>query len=267
MRKDRDHSDIPGTYVFDPDIQDRVIDLNMFCMSLNKEANREQFKQGEADYLDKFPMTEAQRNAVLNRDWIGMLRLGGNIYYTFKLAIFDGINMQEIGARMEGVPDDQFKEMMIKGGRPIQAIGIRSEWTRSGRLFGGIGTPHVPGIGAAVDNKKTQTDYWKPLFDGYEPVREWMRKEAPDVAIIVYNDHASAFSLELIPTFAIGVAEAFQPADEGYGPRKVPVVEGHPELAWHLAESLILNEFDMTIANEMPVDHGLTVPLSITRGR
>ena len=134
------------------------------------------------------------------------------------------------------------------------------------RLFGGIGTSHVPGIGAAVDNKKTQTVYWKPLFDGYEPVREWMRKEAPDVAIIVYNDHASAFSLELIPTFAIGVAEAFQPADEGYGPRRVPVVEGHPELAWHLAESLILNEFDMTIANEMPVDHGLTVPLSITCG-
>lgn len=134
------------------------------------------------------------------------------------------------------------------------------------RLFGGIGTSHVPGIGAAVDNEKTQTDYWKPLFDGYEPVREWMRKEAPDVAIIVYNDHASAFSLELIPTFAIGVADAFQPADEGYGPRKVPVVEGHPELAWHLAESLILDEFDMTIANEMPVDHGLTVPLSITCG-
>ena len=134
------------------------------------------------------------------------------------------------------------------------------------KLFAGVGTSHVPGIGAAVDNKKTQTDYWKPLFDGYEPAREWMRNEAPDVVIIVYNDHASAFSLELIPTFAIGVAERFQPADEGYGPRKVPVVEGHPELAWHLAESLILDEFDMTIANEMPVDHGLTVPLSITCG-
>lgn len=134
------------------------------------------------------------------------------------------------------------------------------------RLFAGVGTSHVPGIGAAVDHKKTQTDYWKPLFDGYEPAREWMRNEAPDVVIIVYNDHASAFSLELIPTFAIGVAESFQPADEGYGPRKVPVVEGHPELAWHLAESLILDEFDMTIANEMPVDHGLTVPLSIACG-
>jgi|TARA_B100000035_G_scaffold284807_1_gene267963 protocatechuate 4,5-dioxygenase alpha chain len=132
MRKDRDYSDIPGTYVFDPEHSRQGYHLNMFCMSLNKEANREQFKQGEADYLDKFPMTEAQRNAVLNRDWIGMLRLGGNIYYTFKLAIFDGINMQEIGARMEGVPDDQFKEMMIKGGRPIQGNRYQKEWTRSG---------------------------------------------------------------------------------------------------------------------------------------
>jgi len=132
MRKDRDYSDIPGTYVFDPEHSRQGYHLNMFCMSLNKEANRERFKQGEADYVDKFPMTEAQKNAVLNRDWIGMLRLGGNIYYTFKLAIFDGINMQEIGARMEGVPDDQFKEMMIKGGRPIQGNRYQKEWTRSG---------------------------------------------------------------------------------------------------------------------------------------
>jgi len=132
MRKDRDYSDIPGTYVFDPDHSRQGYHLNMFCMSLNKEANREQFKQGEADYVDKFPMTEAQKNAVLNRDWIGMLRLGGNIYYTFKLAIFDGINMQEIGARMEGVPDDQFKEMMIRGGRPIHGNRYQKEWTRRG---------------------------------------------------------------------------------------------------------------------------------------
>jgi protocatechuate 4,5-dioxygenase beta chain len=134
-------------------------------------------------------------------------------------------------------------------------------------LFAGIGTSHVPAIGAAVDHGKTQSDYWKPLFDGYEPVREWLAKEAPDVVILVYNDHASAFSLELIPTFALGVAAEFPPADEGYGPRKVPLVHGHPELAWHLAESLILDEFDMTIVNKMPVDHGLTVPLSITCGQ
>jgi len=135
------------------------------------------------------------------------------------------------------------------------------------RLFAGIGTSHVPAIGAAVDHDKTQEAYWKSLFDGYEPVRQWMEEEKPDVAIIVFNDHASAFSLDLIPTFALGVAPRFSPADEGYGPRKVPVVEGHPELAWHIAESLILDEFDMTIANELPVDHGLTVPLSITCGK
>ena len=90
---------------------------------------------------------------------------------------------------------------------------------------------------------------------------------APDVAIVVYNDHASAFSLEIIPTFLIGVADAFPIADEGFGPRPVPIVRGHSELAWHLAETLILDEFDMTIANQMPVDHGLTVPLSVTCGQ
>lgn len=131
------------------------------------------------------------------------------------------------------------------------------------RIVAGVGTSHVPGIGAAVDHGKTHEPYWKPLFDGYQPARQWIAELKPDVIILVFNDHASAFSLELVPTFAIGVAPTFAPADEGYGPRHVPEVEGHPELAWHLAESLILDEFDMTIANEMPVDHGCTVPLSI----
>jgi len=131
------------------------------------------------------------------------------------------------------------------------------------KIIAGVGTSHVPAIGAAVDHNKTDTPYWKPLFDGYKKARDWMAETKPDVVILVYNDHASAFSLELIPTFAIGVAPSFKPADEGYGPRKVPDVVGHPELAWHLAENLILDEFDMTIANKMPVDHGCTVPLSI----
>ncbi|MDB4279248.1 class III extradiol dioxygenase subunit beta [Paraglaciecola sp.] len=131
------------------------------------------------------------------------------------------------------------------------------------RITSGIGTSHVPAIGAAVDKGLTNQDYWRPLFAGYEKAREWIAKEKPDVCIIVYNDHASAFSLELIPTFAIGVAPEFHPADEGYGPRKVPTVKGHAALGWHLCESLVLNEFDITIANKIPVDHGLTVPLSI----
>jgi protocatechuate 4,5-dioxygenase beta chain len=133
-------------------------------------------------------------------------------------------------------------------------------------IVAGIGTSHVPAIGAAIDRGITGDEYWSPLFDGYQPARQWMEELAPDAAIVVYNDHASAFSLELIPTFAIGVAPQFPPADEGYGPRKVPDVKGHPELAWHLAERLILNEFDMTIVNNLPVDHGLTVPLSILCG-
>jgi len=105
------------------------------------------------------------------------------------------------------------------------------------------------------------------VFAGYDASKRWIAEQKPDVIILVYNDHASAFSLELIPTFAIGCAESFNPADEGWGPRPVPVVEGHPELAWHMAERLILDEFDMTIVNRMDVDHGLTVPLSLLFGQ
>jgi protocatechuate 4,5-dioxygenase beta chain len=131
----------------------------------------------------------------------------------------------------------------------------------------GVASSHVPAIGAAIDNHREEEPYWAPLFQGYEAGRKWMADAAPDVIILAYNDHASAFDLDLIPTFAIGVAEKFPIADEGYGPRNVPIVEGHPELAWHLAESLILDGFDMTICNYMPVDHGLTVPLSIMYGK
>ncbi|HMK84952.1 MAG TPA: class III extradiol dioxygenase subunit beta [Steroidobacteraceae bacterium] len=134
------------------------------------------------------------------------------------------------------------------------------------RIVAGIACSHVPAIGVAMDRGTTGTAYWEPLFKGYAAAREWLARLAPDVAIVVYNDHASAFSLEIIPTFLIGVAERFPIADEGFGPRPVPEVHGHPRLAWHLTESLILDEFDMTIANEMPVDHGLTVPLSVTCG-
>ena len=131
----------------------------------------------------------------------------------------------------------------------------------------GVATSHVPAIGAAIDNGREETPYWKPLFEGYEGARKWMADADPDVLILAYNDHASAFDLDLIPTFAIGVAEEVPIADEGYGPRPIPPVPGHPDLAWHLAESLILDEFDMTIVNYLPVDHGLTVPLSILYGK
>lgn len=134
-------------------------------------------------------------------------------------------------------------------------------------IVGGIGTSHVPAVGVAFDKGLTDEPYWAPYVAKIEPVRRWMAELEPDVCIVVYNDHACAFSLELIPTFALGLAERFPIADEGFGPRPVPDVIGHPELAWHLAESLILDEFDMTLVNEMSVDHGLTVPLSVAFGQ
>ena len=135
------------------------------------------------------------------------------------------------------------------------------------RITAGVATSHIPAVGAAIDLRKTHEPYWAPVFEGYEYSKRWIAGQKPDVVILVYNDHASAFSLEMIPTFAIGCAESFAPADEGWGPRPVPVVEGHPELAWHIAQSTILDEFDMTIVNRMDVDHGLTVPLSLMFGQ
>ncbi len=134
------------------------------------------------------------------------------------------------------------------------------------RISAGIATSHVPLLGVAADQGKTQDDYFAPIFAGYEWSREWLAKNLPDVIVLVFNDHASAFDMKIIPTFAIGCGESFAPADEGWGPREVPEVEGHPDLAWHMAQSLVLDEFDMTIINEMDVDHGLTVPLTMLFG-
>ncbi|NMG14100.1 class III extradiol dioxygenase subunit beta [Aromatoleum bremense] len=134
------------------------------------------------------------------------------------------------------------------------------------RITASVYTSHVPAIGAAIDMKKTGEAYWQPLFAGYEPSKQWMKENTPDVIFLVYNDHATAFSLDFIPTFAIGCAAEFMPADEGWGPRPVPKVIGHPELAAHIAQSVIQDDFDLTIVNKMDVDHGLTVPLSLLCG-
>jgi protocatechuate 4,5-dioxygenase beta chain len=131
------------------------------------------------------------------------------------------------------------------------------------RITASVYTSHVPAIGVAMDTGKTQDDYWKPVFAGYEFSRQWMRDNTPDVVFLVFNDHATAFSLEMIPTFAIGTAAGYQVADEGWGPRPVPAVVGHPALASHIAQSVIQQDFDLTIVNRMDVDHGLTVPLSL----
>jgi protocatechuate 4,5-dioxygenase beta chain len=127
----------------------------------------------------------------------------------------------------------------------------------------GLATSHVPSIGAAMDHGTTGDPYWKPLFEGYQPAREWMAEHTPDVAIVVYNDHANGVDLDVVPTFAIGTAESYQVADEGFGRRPVPEVRGAPELSLHLVEQLVDEGFDLTVFQELDVDHGLTVPLSV----
>jgi protocatechuate 4,5-dioxygenase beta chain len=134
------------------------------------------------------------------------------------------------------------------------------------RITAGITTSHVPAVGMAVDLHKEDEAYWAPMFAGYEFSKQWMRENTPDVAIIVYNDHASYFGMEIMPTFAIGNAASYGIVDEGYGKRPIPDVEGHPQLSTHIAASLITDDFDMTVLNVLEVDHGLTVPMSLMFG-
>jgi protocatechuate 4,5-dioxygenase beta chain len=135
------------------------------------------------------------------------------------------------------------------------------------KIIAGIGTSHTPAIGAALDNGKAGEPYWAPIFKGYAPAQQWMEENKPDVVIMVYNDHVNAFDFKIIPTFAIGCGDEFPIADEGWGARPVPVVKGYPEFASHLVQQLVLDEFDITIVNEMQVDHGLTVPMSLAFGQ
>lgn len=118
-------NDIPGTYVLTPEHSQKGYELNMFCMSLNKEENRNKFRENEQDYLNRFKLTPEQREAVLWRDYLKCLQLGGNIYYVFKIAIFDKRSMQYVGGKMSGVTEEEFRDMMLSGGRSI--IGNRSK--------------------------------------------------------------------------------------------------------------------------------------------
>ena len=125
----REYHDVPGTYVLDGEHCRRGYALNMFCMSLNEAANREAFRADPEGYLDGHALTAEQRRAVLARDWVGMLQLGGNIYYTFKLAALDGLSMQQVGGMMSGVSAEEFARMMVAGGRPIEGNRSLSDWT------------------------------------------------------------------------------------------------------------------------------------------
>jgi len=131
------------------------------------------------------------------------------------------------------------------------------------RVVGGIGLSHVPSVGPVVDRKRQDEAAWKPLFDAYVPVRDWLSKLKPDVAIVVYNDHGADFALDKYPTFALGAAERYGIADEGFGTRPLPEVPGDAELSIHLCERLIEDEFDLTVCQEMAVEHGFLVPMNL----
>ena len=134
-------------------------------------------------------------------------------------------------------------------------------------ISSGVACSHVPALGVAADSGISNDDYYGPIFEGFEFSKEWIAKEKPDVIFLVYNDHCTAFDARVIPTFALGCAGEYHPADEGWGPRPVPVVKGHRELSAHIAQALVLDSFDITIMNEMEVDHGLTVPLTMMFGQ
>lgn len=131
------------------------------------------------------------------------------------------------------------------------------------RIIGGITTSHVPAIGRAIAKGLQQDPYWKPFFDAYAPVRQWLGEVKPDVAIVLYNDHGLNFFLDKMPTFAVGAAPEYRNADEGWGIPTLPAFQGDPALSWHLIEQLTGEEFDLTTCQEMKVDHAFTLPMAL----
>jgi protocatechuate 4,5-dioxygenase beta chain len=131
------------------------------------------------------------------------------------------------------------------------------------RIVGGVTTSHIPAIGNAMTEKKEGDPYWNRFFDGYEPVKQWLEKVKPDVAIVIYNDHGLNFFLDNVPTFAIGCADRYENADEGWGLKTLATFPGDAQFSWHIAESLIEQEFDIATCQRMLVDHGFMVPMAL----
>jgi protocatechuate 4,5-dioxygenase alpha chain len=131
-RQPKEYDDIPGTTVFDAERSRQGYHLNMFCMSLMSAENRAAFKANEAEYLQRFPMTDAQRDMVLKRDWNGMISLGGNIYFLAKIFSCDGKSFQQVAAIMTGMPQQDYADMMLKGGRSPEGNRTKAEWAQRG---------------------------------------------------------------------------------------------------------------------------------------
>ncbi len=148
MTQSHDYDSIPGTYVYDAERGRMGYSLNMFCMSLNKAENRRAFKDDEAAYLDRYPLSPEQRRSVLERDWLGMLKVGGNIYYTIKIAFCDGLTFQDVAGMMSGVPKDTYAKMMLAGGRSPEG----NRYKDTGARDTGAKDTGVTDSGAAAEN-------------------------------------------------------------------------------------------------------------------
>jgi gallate dioxygenase len=256
MSLDKPYLDVPGTTIFDAEQSRMGYWLNQFCMSLMKAENRARFKADERKYLDEWPMTEDQKLAVLSRDLNRCISLGGNIYFLAKIGATDGKSFQQMAGSMTGMTEEEYRDMMVKGGRSADGNRVVGEdgdaqahhqpqgkgRPESGRLTwptitSSVYTSHVPAIGAALDLGKYNEPYWQPLFAGLRGIEGMDQDNMPDVVFLVYNDHATAFSLEMIPTFAIGTAAEFQPADEGLG--TAAGAEGHRPSGARLAHRAV----------------------------
>ncbi len=131
------------------------------------------------------------------------------------------------------------------------------------RIIGGLTSSHIPAVGNAIARELYEDPYWKPFFEGYPPIREWLGDHKPEVAINIYNDHGLGFFLDRMPTFAIGAAHEYRNEDEGWGIPQLPPFPGDPELSWHIIESMVEQEFDITSCQELAVDHGFVVPMQL----
>ena len=134
------------------------------------------------------------------------------------------------------------------------------------KIIGGISTSHVPAIGNAMAKGLRNEAYWKPFFDGFPPVVAWLERQKPDLAVVIYNDHGLNFFLDKIPTFAVGAAPRYTNEDEGWGLTPQPPFMGAPEFSWYLIESLVADEFDITMCQEMKVDHAFVIPMQLLFG-
>ncbi|MCB1329812.1 MAG: protocatechuate 3,4-dioxygenase, partial [Maritimibacter sp.] len=131
------------------------------------------------------------------------------------------------------------------------------------KILGGITTSHIPAVGNAIQKGLQDDPYWKPFFDGYPLVHKWIKDHKPDYVINIYNDHGLGFFLDRMPTFAIGAAHEYRNEDEGWGLPELDPFPGAPELSWHIIESMVADEFDITSCQELPVDHGFVVPMQL----